>query len=62
MIMALDTSVLFNILIIAGVRNILSLHFTILIHFDEYYVCVCVYIYIYNFFFFFCEWDELIHI
>ncbi len=31
----LDTFVLFNI-IIAGLRHILSLHFTVLINFDEY--------------------------
>ncbi len=33
--MGLDTFVLFNI-IIAGLLHILSLHFTVLIHFDEY--------------------------
>ncbi len=33
--MGLDTFVLFNIFI-AGLRHILSLHFTVLIHFDEY--------------------------
>ncbi len=26
-------------LIIAGLRHILSLHFTVLIHFDEYWIC-----------------------
>ncbi len=31
----LDTFVLFNIFIIAGLRHILSLHFTVLIPFDE---------------------------
>ncbi len=35
--MRLDIFVLFNIyLIIAGLRHILSLHFTVLIHFDKY--------------------------
>ncbi len=36
--MRLDIFVLFNIqyLIIAGLRHILSLHFTVLINFDEY--------------------------
>ncbi len=36
-------------LIIAGLCHILSLYFTVLIHFDEYESV-------------FCEWDELIHI
>ncbi len=34
--MGLDTFVLFTYLIIAGLHHILSLHFTVLIHFDEY--------------------------
>ncbi len=34
--MRLDICVLFNILIIAGLRHILSLHYTVLIHLDEY--------------------------
>ncbi len=34
--MGLDTFVYLTYLIIAGLRHILSLHFTILIHFDEY--------------------------
>ncbi len=39
--MGLDTFVLYNIiLIIAGLRHILSLYFTVLIHFDEYKICV----------------------
>ncbi len=33
--MGLDTFVLFSIFNIAGLRHILSLHFTVLIHFDE---------------------------
>ncbi len=38
--MRLDIFVLFNIyLIIAGLHHILSLHFTVLIHFDEYWIC-----------------------
>ncbi len=37
--MGFDTFVLFNILIIAGLRHILSLHFTVLINFDEYWIC-----------------------
>ncbi len=34
--MRLDIFVLFNILIIACLRHILSLYFTVLINFDEY--------------------------
>ncbi len=34
--MGLDTFVLLTYLIIAGLRHILNLHFTVLIHFDEY--------------------------
>ncbi len=34
--MGLDTLCCLTYLIIAGLRHILSLHFTVLIHFDEY--------------------------
>ncbi len=34
--MRLDIFVFLTYLIIAGLRHILSLHFTVLIHFDEY--------------------------
>ncbi len=34
--MGLETFVLFNIFNFAGLRHILSLHFAVLIHFDEY--------------------------
>ncbi len=34
--MILDIFVLFNIFNFAGLHHILSLHFTVLIHFDEY--------------------------
>ncbi len=34
--MGLDTCVLFNIFNYAGLCHILCLHFTVLIHFDEY--------------------------
>ncbi len=33
--------VLFNILVIAGLYNILSLHLTVFIHFEEYWICFC---------------------
>ncbi len=46
--MRLDIFVSFNI-IIAGLRHILSLHFTVLIHFDECWIC-------------FLRVDELMHI
>ncbi len=38
--MRLETFVFLTCLIIAGLRHNLSLYFTVLIHFDEYSICI----------------------
>ncbi len=52
--------------IIAGLLHILSLHFTVLIIFDEYWISeynlIIRMIILMNTEKFFCEWDKLMHI